>query len=83
MKDLRQLSEASRLCSNVDYRETMKAAAHACALAAFEFTRDITEENLTRLNGAWAHAARVYANRPPEWDPAPLSGYTEPARLAA
>lgn len=78
-----QLREAAKRCSNIDYRAQLRSAAAWLVEEAKNFWDNPARENLTALNGAWSHAERVLKNVPPEADPAPLSGSTEPARLAA
>jgi hypothetical protein len=83
MKNLIEMGEAARRCSNIDYRATMRSALASCMAHAEQFRHSPSTDNLMRLNGAWAHATRVFKNVPPEATPAPTSGWTEPARLAA
>jgi len=83
MTFLRKLREAARTCSNVDYRHQLHEAASRLAECVEAFSLDIDDESLRELNGAWAFADRVFKNMPPEGTPAPVSGPTEPARLAA
>jgi hypothetical protein len=83
MRTLSDMSDAARRCSNVAYRGVMQDAAIDVMQAMQDFEGYPSTETLRDLNGAWANAVRVYANIPPEGAPAPLSGSTEPARLAA
>lgn len=83
MTFLLQLRNALKECSNIDYRETMKRAADTLDERIEAFTIQPDREAIIALNGAWAYAERVLKNKPEEGTPAPLSGPTEPARLAA
>jgi hypothetical protein len=83
MQTLAEMGDAARRCSNVDYRVVMQEAVMDTLIAIQQFEAYPSTETMRDLNGAWANAVRVNANMPPEGAPAPLSGSTEPARLAA
>jgi len=80
---LKQLRDAAMQCSNVDYRSLLRGAADLLETHITVFSRDPTANNLIGVNGAWSYSSRILANVPPEAPPAPTSGDTEPARLAA
>jgi hypothetical protein len=82
MNFLKQLREAARTCSNVEYRDQLKAAADEVERAAYGFYMDICAARMVILNGAWANAVRILKNVPPEGDPSPVTGAPEAARLA-
>jgi hypothetical protein len=80
---LAQLGEVARNCSNLEYREFARSAVHEVSEAVKVMHAFPDAESLRLLNGAWAKAARIYSNLPPEGAPAPLAGAPEAARLAA
>lgn len=78
----KQLRDAAKQCSNVDYRQTLRDAADQLEEAIDELFAEPTRDSMIALNGAWAYAERVLKNVPEEADPTPLSGSTAPAVLA-
>ncbi len=80
---LKNLRDTAMSCSNLEYRVLLRFAADEVGGRIAALYRDASESNMKTLNGAWANASRLLANVPPEADPAPLGGDTEPARLAA
>ena len=83
MTYLKTLRDAAMACSNVDYRALVRRTADILDATLTRLHMDPTEENMIAVNGAWASAARALKNIPPEADPNPVGGDTEPARLAA
>lgn len=83
MTFLKQLRDRARTCSNIAFKDALKDAADALDIVIDAFTDLPTEDNLRKLNGMWAYAWKVLQQTPDEGTPAPLSGSTEPARLAA
>lgn len=81
---LLMLLTAAMQCSNKEYRVAIKDAADLLHHSLIGLHGDPTRGNMRVLNSAWSNAERVLANVPAEADPLPpLSGSTEPARLAA
>lgn len=80
-----QLREASKECSDVDYRFAMRAQADEIQKAINTLYTDSTHGNMLALNGAWAKGYRLVINVPPEAPPASPSaaGEVEPMRMAA
>lgn len=79
----KRLRDAAMACSNVDYRALLHDTANRVGCAILDFESDATASNLSNLNSVWAYGVRVLNNVPDEAPPAPLSGPSEPARLAA
>lgn len=79
---LKELRDAAKACSNIDYRALIKQSADSLQWAIAVFARDPTKQNMIDLNGAWANAAKILKEIPPEGDPAPLAGAPEAAKLA-
>ena len=83
MTFLKKLRDAAMVCTNLGYRELLKAHADNVSAKIDLVYVDPTEVNMRLLNASWARADRVYRNRPEEGTPAPISGSPEPAILAA
>lgn len=83
MTFIKELRTAAMGCSNVEYRALLRHHADALVLRLELLHTSPTSNNMRALNAAWSQAVRVLKNIPPEAPPAPLSGSTEPARLAA
>lgn len=83
MTYLKTLRDAAMKCSNVEYRNVVRMSADILDAALTRLNSDPTEANMIALNGAWSCAAKILKNIPPEADPSPVGGWTEPARLAA
>ena len=75
--------EAARACTRPKFKQMFVMAIDECQYSHDLLARDPTAGNMARLNGAWAHAERLYKLLPEEGTPAPLGGSPEPARLAA
>lgn len=81
---LKTLRDAAMKTSHYEYATELRWCADNIARITKELAEKPTGEALGLLNGLWARASRTLVNLPPEADPqAPLSGPTEPARLAA
>lgn len=75
--------EAARACTRPQFKQRFVLAIDECQRAHEQLARDPSVGSMARLNGAWAHAERLYKLAPAEGTPAPLSGSPEAARLAA
>jgi hypothetical protein len=74
---------AARACTKPQYKQAFTRAIDECQYSLTLLAGDPTAGNMVRLNGAWAHAERLYKLLPEEGTPAPLGGSPEAARLAA
>ena len=74
---------AARACTKPKDKHAFVSAIDECQFSHELLARDPSVGNMCRLNGAWAHAERLYKLLPAEGTPAPLGGHTEAARLAA
>jgi len=74
---------AARACTKPQYKQQFTLAIDECQYSLALLAADPTAGNMVRLNGAWAHAERLYKMLPPEGTPASLSGSPEATRLAA
>lgn len=83
MEDTAHLFAVAQECSNMEHRKLLRDALTAIRLAESAFHESLSAVDLRTLNGAWAHAERVFKATPPEGAPAPLSDDNAPARLAA
>lgn len=85
-----ELRDAAQRCTHIDYRALIRIRADDLSVAIDQFCAYPNKHNMSALNGAWATAARVLKDMPPEGDDAPVSGApsatvfaTEPKRMAA
>jgi hypothetical protein len=83
MTYLKAIRDAAMACSNIDYRAVLRDVADGLDADLARLADNPTEEAMIAANASWARAARVMKNIPPEADPSPFDGWTEPARLAA
>lgn len=82
MNGLGDLAEAARHCVDPKLKLALRNAFDLLHAAAADMRRDLTADNLTRLNCAWAHGAAVLKAYHKPVPAAPLSGgLTEGAEL--
>lgn len=77
---LLKLQTAAMQCSNVDYRRGLQLAADEVAGRIAMLYSDLTEDAMIHLNGAWARAAKMLKDTPPEGSASPFGGIVRPER---
>ena len=69
-----KLRNAAKGCTNAEYKAAIQSIADSIDLRVKDLGADPTENNMIRLNGAWAVAARLLRNLPDEGSPSPSTG---------